>query len=542
MSKKIEIFENTLLKLLVRRGTDIDRRQIVLSEGELGYVIDTKKLYVGDGQTKGGILVGGSKFLGAATDVTSFTSAVTGDMAFDSDDEVLYYLVGGSPSNISNWVPIGGVYSNGNGTINVSNTNKITVNKLSAGNFSSNALGNSLRLDSANKIALDSTIKISQVDLDPTSSFLSIPDKVSVGTQTFTLPTYAGGSNLFLTSTLDGTLDWQPAGDSTIYVAGTASQIPVGSIMPFISGASAPPGWLLCNGTAVPKASYNELWTVIGSTYGSTTTTFNLPDFVNKTIYGVSSNPGSATIFNVASGTNSTLKAAGAFYIIKAKPDTVVNSTITIKSPLTATLNNTPVTNTTVDALRGNLVIGIDNAILTRLTKAENNAAPVGSIMPFAMEDTPEGWLDCDGQVYNGTLYPVLCAKLGTLYNRGGEGTGQFRVPDLRGYFVRGAGTNWDNSKSGNFGKQQAGTIVPMGDPSKTAKMVVSLYNNVDDQTTTMRNVLGGEAPIIPNTATFNSNLTINSIVGSTDSVQADKMVMSTRPNNIPLNYCIKHD
>jgi len=57
MSKKIEIFENTLLKLLVRRGANVDRQNIILSEGELGYTTDTKRLYVGDGQTLGGNLV-----------------------------------------------------------------------------------------------------------------------------------------------------------------------------------------------------------------------------------------------------------------------------------------------------------------------------------------------------------------------------------------------------------------------------------------------------------------------------------------------------
>jgi uncharacterized protein YheU (UPF0270 family) len=45
----IEILENTLLKLLVRRGTNYDRQQITLETGELGYTTDTKRLYVGDG-------------------------------------------------------------------------------------------------------------------------------------------------------------------------------------------------------------------------------------------------------------------------------------------------------------------------------------------------------------------------------------------------------------------------------------------------------------------------------------------------------------
>ena len=50
----IEIIENTLLKLLVRRGTNADRLNTVLTEGELGYTTDSKRLFVGDNQTFGG--------------------------------------------------------------------------------------------------------------------------------------------------------------------------------------------------------------------------------------------------------------------------------------------------------------------------------------------------------------------------------------------------------------------------------------------------------------------------------------------------------
>lgn len=58
MAKKIEILENTLLKLLVRRGVDADRKNVILSEGELGYTEDSKRLFVGDGTTVGGHITG----------------------------------------------------------------------------------------------------------------------------------------------------------------------------------------------------------------------------------------------------------------------------------------------------------------------------------------------------------------------------------------------------------------------------------------------------------------------------------------------------
>ena len=66
----IEILENTLLKLLVRRGTNHDRKQITLETGELGYTTDLKRLYIGDGVTPGGILVG-NKWAGNNADLTN---------------------------------------------------------------------------------------------------------------------------------------------------------------------------------------------------------------------------------------------------------------------------------------------------------------------------------------------------------------------------------------------------------------------------------------------------------------------------------------
>jgi len=85
MPNSIEIFENTLLKLVVRQGIDSDRLNIKFSPGELAYTTDTKKLYIGDGSTLGGTLVG-NVFAGSAADITSLAPASVGDLAYDTDN------------------------------------------------------------------------------------------------------------------------------------------------------------------------------------------------------------------------------------------------------------------------------------------------------------------------------------------------------------------------------------------------------------------------------------------------------------------------
>ena len=365
MSKKIEIFENTLLKLLVRRGTDADRQSVVLAEGELGYTTDTKKLFVGDGSTPGGIAIGGGvmgsgggRFIASTTDITTLNTAVFGDIAYDTDNKKLYTLTGGSPSVFGNWREIGGVYAAADGTITISSTNGIAVGSLSAGDISANAIGNSLVIDDSNKVGVSTT----RVFTDSISSFstpyLQLPAGTAINGVQYNWPAGGLAADQYLKIDASGNLSWSPAfTPTTLYSASTAGQIPVGSIMPFISSSNAPIGWLLCNGQSVSTSAYSELSTVIGYTYGGSGSNFNVPNFINKTIYGVQNSPSTATTFSLASGTNSTLSASGALYIIKAKPDQVINVATTVAHPLSATLNGS-LQLSPFNPLSGTVVIG----------------------------------------------------------------------------------------------------------------------------------------------------------------------------------------
>jgi microcystin-dependent protein len=68
---------------------------------------------------------------------------------------------------------------------------------------------------------------------------------------------------------------------------------PVGSMTMF-GGASAPTGWLMCDGTAVSRTTYASLFAVIGTAYGAgdTTTTFNVPDLLGRIPMGAGTGTG----------------------------------------------------------------------------------------------------------------------------------------------------------------------------------------------------------------------------------------------------------
>lgn len=61
--------------------------------------------------------------------------------------------------------------------------------------------------------------------------------------------------------------------------------------MPF-AGSTAPQGYLLCDGSAVSRTDYADLFTAIGTLYGAGDgiTTFNVPDLSGRVVIGVSNN------------------------------------------------------------------------------------------------------------------------------------------------------------------------------------------------------------------------------------------------------------
>lgn len=82
---------------------------------------------------------------------------------------------------------------------------------------------------------------------------------------------------------------------------------------------------------------------------------------------------------------------------------------------------------------------------------------PAGMIMPFAGTTTPAGWLECDGSEVDINKYPTLAATLGVTWNtaknpltgvnHAAPAAGKFRVPDMRGSFLRGSSQGSNNAQ-----------------------------------------------------------------------------------------------
>ena len=92
--------------------------------------------------------------------------------------------------------------------------------------------------------------------------------------------------------------------------------VPVGSMQAF-AGSSAPTGWLLCDGTAVSRTTYSNLFSVISTTYGvgDGSTTFGLPDMRGRVPMGAGTGnqQGGTGSGVITGGTSLAARTAGQF-------------------------------------------------------------------------------------------------------------------------------------------------------------------------------------------------------------------------------------
>lgn len=176
----------------------------------------------------------------------------------------------------------------------------------------------------------------------------------------------------------------------------------------------------------------------------------------------------------------------------------------------------------------------VDAQIASNSSAAQSNAiglaAPPSAIMAFARNTAPSGWLACDGSAVSRTTYAALFAAIGVTFGAG-DGTSTFNLPDLRGYFVRGQGTNGDGTASGAFGVKQADAYL---NHSHTATQVAHTHtvtgpNNSAGFAPGAANAINGTGTLV--TSSAQPAITVNdSTTGGTE----------TRPKNIALLYCIK--
>lgn len=164
---------------------------------------------------------------------------------------------------------------------------------------------------------------------------------------------------------------------------------------------------------------------------------------------------------------------------------------------------------------------------------------PLGTINAFGGTTAPEGWLLCQGQTISRTEYADLFAVIGTNFGSG-DGSTTFNLPDLRGEFLRGAGTNSHSGQGngGSVGTHQDGTehlglyVYSNTGGSNTNIGVISNHQSSSTSTsTTWEKDADAKHQI-----TGGCNVYISSNVGTF----TGEACYTSRPTNTSVNYIMK--
>lgn len=178
---------------------------------------------------------------------------------------------------------------------------------------------------------------------------------------------------------------------------------------------------------------------------------------------------------------------------------------------------------------------------------------PTGAVLPFFGTKAPSGYLFCDGSSVSRGAYPALFSVMGT--SCGTTNNGTFNIPDLRGFFLRGAdsmGTaagatgrdpnaasrgplNAGGNTGNNLGSAQTDATdingLGIADPTHT-----HLYTN-PSAPTNIAYLAGASPTTLSAVATVTPNSPVSSSVTGVTISSADA---ETRPLNVYCFYIIK--
>jgi microcystin-dependent protein len=222
----------------------------------------------------------------------------------------------------------------------------------------------------------------------------------------------------------------------------------LGQIATF-AGNFVPGGWSLANGSLLPIATNQALFSILGTTYGGNgTTTFALPNLTGRAAVGASSSIPLGSSFGSASTLLTNAQVHGT-PVSNYQPSLAVNYIIAV-SGIFPSLNGGLGFNPTTPTL--------------------------GEISAFAGTFAPAGWAFAHGQLLTIASNPALFSILGTTY--GGNGTTNFALPDLDGRTLVGTGGSGNDLVGEVLGNSEiilSAANLPIPEPDSCALILAGL-------------------------------------------------------------------
>lgn len=155
----------TIIKLKIRRGTNRQRKTIVLEQGELGYTTDTRRVFVGDGITVGGVPVSNVNHppINNPQALVNQTNAVINDFVFAGT--YLYQLTATDYTALSSWARISNNLLADGVSIGYTTTNGVDYLSIKDGGIKGTMFDSSAAYDQGGLSATNSGLRVN-VDND----------------------------------------------------------------------------------------------------------------------------------------------------------------------------------------------------------------------------------------------------------------------------------------------------------------------------------------------------------------------------------------
>ena len=175
------------------------------------------------------------------------------------------------------------------------------------------------------------------------------------------------------------------------------------------------------------------------------------------------------------------------------------------------------------------LIADVSQAVNERALIADvpSIGAPAGAVIFSASSTLPAGYLKANGAAISRTTYSALFAAIGTTYGMG-DGSTTFKLPDLRGEFLRGFDDGRGVDSGRGIGTSQISTQILVDDDGGQVVGAIDWTNN-------NLPALGYETGNPSSVASlhYNNSTGIESFGSS--------FIRSIRPRNIALLACIKY-
>jgi len=166
-----------------------------------------------------------------------------------------------------------------------------------------------------------------------------------------------------------------------------------------------------------------------------------------------------------------------------------------------------------------------------------SSASPAGSIITYAGDIPPVGYLECNGSAISRTIYASLFSVIGTNYGNG-NGSTTFNLPDYRGQFLRGFDNGAGNDPNAAARTNRGDGTTGNANGTKQGQSFASHNHSGSGGTIQLKKGSGGAGFTWFLAGGNSSGLTAPTAATITTAASGGS---ETRPKNIYVLYCIAY-